>query len=280
MKWVLKDPARADMIRMKMGEFYHYGVFVSETEIIQFGLAPIARPRVKACDVEVCVSDMEGFLCGSFFEVGVPEKKELKKLRSPDEIVNTARSRLGEKNYNVMYNNCEHFAYECVFGEKYCSQTEKIRELIRSFPLVDVYFAKIPQNKDVCKLPCAKANGDINTSSNDNERIGKYFAWCLFDHALERTFGKNLKTVHISDASNDIGEKWKCDECEFDISYTDGAVAVVVSRKPTRIVVSKAPNTLDDSNWQTEVTVNDETYFISVRAENIEKVRFYNGYEF
>ena len=118
MKWVVKEPCYADMIRMKMGDFYHYGVFVSKDEIIQFGLAPIARPRVRACDVEVCVSNMEVFLCGCKYEVGVPERKDLKTLRSPDEIVKTARSRIGEKNYNVLYNNCEHFAYECILGKK------------------------------------------------------------------------------------------------------------------------------------------------------------------
>lgn len=41
------------------------------------------------------------------------------KLRySPDEIVERARSRIGESSYNLITNNCEHVAVWCVSGEK------------------------------------------------------------------------------------------------------------------------------------------------------------------
>lgn len=32
---------------------------------------------------------------------------------SPDEIIERAKSRLGERKYNALFNNCEHFAYWC-----------------------------------------------------------------------------------------------------------------------------------------------------------------------
>ena len=83
MNWVLKEAASGDMVRVKSGSIYHYGVFVSEDEIIQFGLAPALRPSVKPCDVEVCVSDVDGFLGGGFLEVAVLDRKESKKRRSP-----------------------------------------------------------------------------------------------------------------------------------------------------------------------------------------------------
>ena len=35
-----------------------------------------------------------------------------------DEIVDRARSRLFEEDYNVVINNCEHFAVWCRLGEK------------------------------------------------------------------------------------------------------------------------------------------------------------------
>ncbi len=34
-------------------------------------------------------------------------------LRSPHEIIHYARGRLGEKGYNLVVNNCQHFATEC-----------------------------------------------------------------------------------------------------------------------------------------------------------------------
>jgi hypothetical protein len=36
---------------------------------------------------------------------------------SPDVIVKRAEKRLGESKYNVLLNNCEHFAYDCTSGE-------------------------------------------------------------------------------------------------------------------------------------------------------------------
>ena len=40
MKWSLISPTPGDMIRVKTGSLYHYGVYVSDDEVIQFGLAP------------------------------------------------------------------------------------------------------------------------------------------------------------------------------------------------------------------------------------------------
>jgi hypothetical protein len=34
MKWQLTQPVAGDMIRVKLGSIYHYGVFVSEDEVI------------------------------------------------------------------------------------------------------------------------------------------------------------------------------------------------------------------------------------------------------
>ena len=78
MKWVLKQAKKGDMVRVKLGMIYHYGVFVSEDEIIQFGLAPLLRQDVKVCDIEVCASDVDVFLAGGFLEVAEFDKAALK----------------------------------------------------------------------------------------------------------------------------------------------------------------------------------------------------------
>ena len=59
---------------------------------------------------------MDTFLNGEFLEVGVLDKKELKNKRSAQEIEKTALARLGEGGYNILYNNCEHFALWCKTG--------------------------------------------------------------------------------------------------------------------------------------------------------------------
>ena len=40
-------------------------------------------------------------------------------------------ARIGEGGYNIIHNNCEHLAYECVFGEKKSEQTDAIRAFWR-----------------------------------------------------------------------------------------------------------------------------------------------------
>ena len=44
---------------------------------------------------------------------------------SPDEIVRRARSRLGENDYRLLTNNCEHFCNWCLSGVSRSAQVEK-----------------------------------------------------------------------------------------------------------------------------------------------------------
>ena len=43
MKWEYKDCRYGDIIRVKLGSVYHYGIFVSDDEVIAFGLPPTAE---------------------------------------------------------------------------------------------------------------------------------------------------------------------------------------------------------------------------------------------
>ena len=97
MKWQLIEPNVGDIVRVKQGAIYHYGIFNNEYEIVQFGLNPALKQNLKDIDVEVCVSDVDTFLCGEFIEVGVIEKKDGKPIRKAKAVVDYAKSRLGEK---------------------------------------------------------------------------------------------------------------------------------------------------------------------------------------
>lgn len=266
MNWSLREPALGDMVRVKSGLIYHYGVFVSEDEIIQFGLAPAARPTVKDCDVEVCSSDVDAFIHGGFLEVGDPDKKEMKKRRDPWQIVSTARSRLGEKGYSILHNNCEHFAYECVFGEKYCSQTEYVRGLFLAFPVLDVYVASIPQNTKLSKLPALYPpirQKEIDACGSEKVQREKYYAWKLLEYALDRTFGKKMKKLNFVKEDNG---RWSCEGCEFSLSHSHNAVAVAISRKRVGVDVELfAPPRVQGV---AEKILNDEEFALYQTAED------------
>ena len=128
MKWAPGECKAGDMIRIPLGQFFHIGIFVSEDEVIQFGMPPIPEYRTDMDKVEVVATDIDVFSCGKIVEVAQLDFKERRKRFKPQKTVELARSRIGEKGYNIIHNNCEHFAYECVFGEKYCSQVDELRK--------------------------------------------------------------------------------------------------------------------------------------------------------
>lgn len=49
----------------------------------------------------------------------------------PDTVLNRAESRLGEQQYNLLFNNCEHFATWCVTGVSKSQQVENFIPLLR-----------------------------------------------------------------------------------------------------------------------------------------------------
>ena len=129
MKWSYIEPSKGDMVRVAVGSIYHFGIYVSDDEVIQFGLPPSRRSRLMDSEVEVLASGIDEFLDGGFLEVCEFDRKERKNNRTPDEIVSYARSKIGMRGYHIIHNNCEHFANECVSGSKVCSQTDSLRTM-------------------------------------------------------------------------------------------------------------------------------------------------------
>ncbi len=130
MEWSESTPKYGDIIRTKVSFYYHYGIFADETNIIQFGLPN--DPGRPSQDIKVLSSDIDAFLQGGELEVGVPSREERRTMRSPQEIVLIATSRIGEGGYDILHNNCEHFVNECAFGKSTSSFLDNVREKIRS----------------------------------------------------------------------------------------------------------------------------------------------------
>ena len=236
MKWLMKDPAFGDMVRIKTGGIYHYGVYVSDDEVIQFGLAPAQRPTVKNSEVEVVSSDIDTFLSGSFLEVAEFDRKEKKKNRTPQAAVALARERLGTRGYDILYNNCEHFANECVTGVHYSSQSDGLRAMFRSMPVVDVYLAALPDGEiSEALLPEARER-EVAAASHPRVKREKYYVWRLLEYALERSFG--FRMADMTFEKNEHG-KWTSPTCFFSLSHTDGALAVAVSRAAVGVDIER-----------------------------------------
>lgn len=129
MNWINTTPKPSQIIRTKVKFYYHYGIFISEEEVVQFGLPD--DPGKPADQIKVISTDVYTFLSGGEIEVALPDNSERKKMRLPKEIIKTARQRIGEGGYDILHNNCEHFVNSCVFGESTSAFVDLVREKIK-----------------------------------------------------------------------------------------------------------------------------------------------------
>ena len=75
-----------------------------------------------------------GINVGKIFELLLGDGKNYH-LYSPEETVARAESRLGERDYNIATNNCEHFAIWCKTGVSESTQVENFLKKIREIRL-------------------------------------------------------------------------------------------------------------------------------------------------
>jgi hypothetical protein len=81
--------------------------------------------------IAVLTTDIDTFMNGGIPETARLSAAERKKRRSPEKTVEYALSKVGTKGYNILHNNCEHFATDCVLGEKTSNFLEEVRQKIR-----------------------------------------------------------------------------------------------------------------------------------------------------
>lgn len=129
MQWQQMTPQAGAPVRVKVGFYYHYGIYVSEDCVIQFGLPD--GPSRPAEEIRVLATDVYTFLQGGALEAGIPDRAERKQLRPAAQVIATARSRIGQGGYDLLHNNCEHFMYECLFGEPDSPTVSTLRARLR-----------------------------------------------------------------------------------------------------------------------------------------------------
>ena len=108
---VKKEPEPGDIIgdpRSLAGYNYeHYGVYIGDNKVIHY-MTP--NNSGKAEDGEVCETTLDGhFDKDKMFVL----KFDKEKVLSHEETVKRAKSLIGEKKYDLISNNCEHFALWC-----------------------------------------------------------------------------------------------------------------------------------------------------------------------
>ena len=129
MKWEVSLPEAGDIIRVKHRFYYHYGIYIDDDTVVQFGLSEDAVHN--AADVRVLRDGIHTFTASGEVERACLTLSEKAKSRSRDKICEYALSCIGEGDYNILHNNCEHFVYRCVFGESSAPGLDSVRAGIR-----------------------------------------------------------------------------------------------------------------------------------------------------
>ena len=122
--WSNRSPKYSDQIRVQRGLYYHYGIYESDDVVYQF-----ASPKGSEISPETATINtvsLDEFLKGGVLEVRDYTEEELKNKRKPDEIIQYAKDHLGEMGYDLIKNNCEHFANRATFGKSESSQVNDI----------------------------------------------------------------------------------------------------------------------------------------------------------
>ena len=127
MSWINKKPTFGDHIRVSRGLYSHHGIYASDDCIIHFASNEVGHETDPEY-ASICITDLASFQKEGSIEVREFSQEELLVKRSPQDTINYAFTKLGEKGYDLINNNCEHFANLCLFDKKVSSQVDNIKD--------------------------------------------------------------------------------------------------------------------------------------------------------
>jgi len=256
MKWELKEIEIGDMVRIPMSEFYHYGICTGEDRIVQFG-EPVIGTLKAADEIKVMAVTISEFLKGAFAEVAVFDKKELKRKKTVDEIVSKAEESIGKGGYDILYNNCEHFANECVFGMHASSHVDDVRkEIEMKLPTINIFVGKVDDFKDASRLPdyVKKSIKEISNSRVIDEKKAGYG---LLSYAAEQKGLKpDIKKCFLGETGKPLHKNYY-----FSISHSLGIVALALSiNGPVGIDIEACGNRERTEKLKEKILCEDERF--------------------
>ena len=113
-----------DILIVDRGLYKHYGIYAGNGTVIHY-----ASLNGDFGD-DICIHEapLEKFAHENEIIVGRFSEAFLRThtLHSPEETVRRARSRIGERQYNLVTNNCEHFALWCKTGISFSRQVDMV----------------------------------------------------------------------------------------------------------------------------------------------------------
>jgi len=180
---LMAPPIGAHLSTPGLGGIYtHHGIYVGNNEVIHYsGMANVSTSANLSGPVEK-VSLVE-FANDNGFHIVHHDLPTY----SSQQIVQNAYSRLHETQYNLFWNNCEHFVHDCIFAEKHSTQVQRGKtaaliaaakvsgEVARNLSDVTKVSGKVARNLSAATKVSGKVAGNLN--------VGVHFTTALQDSA-------------------------------------------------------------------------------------------------
>jgi len=117
------DPHPGDIVFVNRGLYKHYGIYISDNRIINF--APKSGFELNPKEAFIQATNPENFLRGGTLEIDTSSPAKY----SPEETIKRAEDCVGtnKEKYNLVFNNCEHFARWCKSG---VSTSHQVRNVV------------------------------------------------------------------------------------------------------------------------------------------------------
>jgi cell wall-associated NlpC family hydrolase len=107
-----------DVIYADRGKYQHYGIYAGNSRVIHHA----ADSDDFGFNIAVRETSFERFANGD--KVSVYDIPQNDTRYSRAETLRRAKSQIGKSDYNILFNNCEHFAIWCKTGKRHSNQVE------------------------------------------------------------------------------------------------------------------------------------------------------------
>lgn len=110
---------KGDHIKVKRSLYFHHGIYIGDNTVVHFTGEPFYKLEAKIRRSTIFV----------FLEGGEAELVQYGKCQPIDYTIKIAESHIGKSGYNLVFNNCEHFATFCKTGK---AKSEQVNDAVTS----------------------------------------------------------------------------------------------------------------------------------------------------
>ncbi|MBR1807057.1 MAG: lecithin retinol acyltransferase family protein [Selenomonadaceae bacterium] len=261
--WHYGRPERGDHIRVnRMGGFYsHHGIFISPDEVIHFS----REDGASLSQVYVMKTDLKTFLAGGTLEVARYDDDEVYPV---DDVVEYARSCVGESGYNLLFDNCEHIAAESKIGEHRSRQVERA-STVAKFVLFGSSKKRPPAKSDQVKLAEIERAAQIEYLQVQTQARAEG-QMKLADHlvALQEKLSKLAGQRLLVIASGKM-------EVVRDINKYYGEIIAKIEKRKTEYIETNLPKLLKNLAQYEEGTPSFNLYYRQIEKDQDTEAKFF-----